>query len=110
MAIQNRMRPPASPRSGTPSSELTARVKTMRMATAAAVPSTMPAIRWRGGRVRQASAMTTALSPASTMSTPMILQDRKGVLAQAERFSDLVEAKSRSCVCDHALERPHRLT
>ena len=32
------------------------------------------------------------------------------MLAEAERFGDLVEAKNRSCVCDHALERPTRLT
>jgi len=36
------------------------------------VPSTMPHIRWLGGSFRQASAMTTALSPESRMSIQMI--------------------------------------
>src|SRR6476619_2086657 len=36
------------------------------------VPSTMPHMRWLGGSLRQASAMTTALSPESRMSIQMI--------------------------------------
>ena len=44
----------------------------MRSTTAAPAPRIMPQKRCRGGSERQASAMTTALSPDSMMLTPMI--------------------------------------
>jgi hypothetical protein len=39
---------------------------------ATSVPSTMAHMRWRGGSLRQASAMTTALSPDRRISIQMI--------------------------------------
>src|SRR5690348_15992941 len=46
--------------------------KAMRIATATSVPITMPPNRWRGGRLRQASAMTIALSPERRILIQMI--------------------------------------
>ena len=51
---------------------VTMTVKMMRSRTAAPAPSMMPQKRWRGGSVRQASAITTALSPDSRMLIQMI--------------------------------------
>ena len=47
-------------------------VKMMRSSTAAPAPSRMPQKRCRGGSERQASAITTALSPESRMLIQMI--------------------------------------
>ena len=47
-------------------------VKKMRSTTAAPAPSSMPQNRCRGGSERQASAMTTALSPERRMLIQMI--------------------------------------
>ena len=47
-------------------------VKKMRSSTAAPAPSRMPQNRCRGGSERQASAITTALSPESRMLIQMI--------------------------------------
>ena len=47
-------------------------VNKMRSSTAAPAPSRMPQNRCRGGSDRQASAMTTALSPDSRMLIQMI--------------------------------------
>ena len=48
-------------------------VKMIRSSTAAPAPSTMPHSRCRGFRPRQASAITSALSPESRMLIQMIL-------------------------------------
>ena len=48
------------------------KISTTRSPMAPAVPQRMPLVRWFGGSLRQASAMTTALSPPSRMSIMMI--------------------------------------
>jgi len=57
---------------GSTSNVATMPVKRMRRTTATAAPSAMPQLRIRGGNCRQASAMTTALSPDNRTFTQMI--------------------------------------
>ena len=64
-AIQSSSPAPISFRNGTLSSVPMNRVKMMRSTTAGPTPSRMPHLRWSSGNERQASAMTTALSPLS---------------------------------------------
>src|SRR5258706_8582253 len=47
-------------------------VSTMRSTIAPSTPQKIPSRRWRGDRLRQANAITTALSPESRMLTTMI--------------------------------------
>ena len=74
MAIQSRSRPPTSLSAGISSTYCRPTVKTTRRTTAAPAPRMMPQTRCRRGRARQASAMTTALSPESRMLIQMILR------------------------------------
>ena len=71
-AIHSSSRPPTSLRNGTIMIWAMITVKKTRSSTAAPAPSRMPQNRCRGGSVRQAKAMTTALSPDSRMLIQMI--------------------------------------
>ena len=64
--------PPINLRNGSFSSQTTMTVKMTRNTTAIAAPSAMPSLRLFSGRLRQASAMTTALSPDSSRSSQTI--------------------------------------
>ena len=100
MAIQNSSRPPASFSQGTLKRNCTSTVKMMRRMTAAPAPSRMPKARWRRGRLRQASAMTTALSPDRTMLMPMILMTAIAVRAWApNRDPNQLSHCSETVVC-----------
>jgi len=72
-AIGSNNRPPASISPGSLSSHTTAAVITMRTAMAPSVPQKMACFCRCLGRLRAASAMTMALSPASTRSIRMML-------------------------------------
>ena len=89
MAIQKSSSPPASCSHGTSRRYLTPTVKTMRINTAAPAPRIMPAILCRLGSVRHARAMTTALSPESTMLMPMILRIASAVPAWSPKVASI---------------------
>ena len=72
MAIHRSRRPPISLRNGISITCAITMVKMTRNSTAAPAPSRMPQKRCRGGSERQASAITTALSPESRMLIQMI--------------------------------------
>ncbi|MCY1384472.1 hypothetical protein D9M69_727310 [compost metagenome] len=59
-------------RKGTLSSVMANMISTTRRTMAPTVPQMIPLVRWAGGSLRQASAITTALSPPSRMSMMMI--------------------------------------
>ena len=87
-AIQTSSAPPISIRPGIFSSQTTTMVMALRTTIAPKVPQTMACFcRWRG-RLRAASAMTIALSPASTRSITTMA-------ASAERKS--AERNSMTC-------------
>src|SRR5216683_4374683 len=75
-AIQSSSSPPTNWSSGIVSSALTIAIKSSRSATAAAVPHTRPSHCSRAGSERTASAMTSALSPASERSMSTMLTSR----------------------------------
>src|SRR3954470_7762581 len=90
-AIQTRSAPPAAIRPGTCSSHRTATVRLARTTTAPTVPQAT-ARRCRSlGRLRAASAMTIALSPASTrsMTTIAASAERKSMRRFSRRHSAL---------------------
>ena len=72
MAIHSSRMPPTSLRNGISITCAITMVKTMRSSTAAPAPSKIPQKRCFGGSERQASAITTALSPESRMLIQMI--------------------------------------
>ena len=72
-AIQSSSSPPAKRSSGIVSSALTTAMKVSLRPTAAAVPHTRPSHCSRAGSERTASAITSALSPASDRSIRMML-------------------------------------
>ena len=72
IATQNSASPPASLRYGSVISVATMPVNRMSSIAATPAPNTMPQKRSRGGSARQASAITTALSPDKRMLMPMI--------------------------------------
>lgn len=85
MAIQMSPSPPMSLSPGVVSNQATASVMMILMPMAPAVPQMM-ALRCRvGGKLRAASAMTMALSPASTRSSKMM--DRRAQNQAADRNS-----------------------
>src|SRR5882672_6301622 len=79
-------------------SRLTAKkVSVTRRMMAPATPQKTPSLRWRGGRFRQASAITTALSPLSRMSIRMICRtaiQNCGLLRSMKGSSGFVAEKS----------------
>ncbi|CFW20944.1 Uncharacterised protein [Bordetella pertussis] len=66
--IQTSSRQPRALRNGMSSRTSAKAISSTRSSTAPAVPHRMPLMRCRCGRLRQASAITTALSPPSRMS------------------------------------------
>src|SRR5690606_2493755 len=70
--IHSSNRPPTTFRNGMASRVSAKAMSTTRRMMAPAVPHRMPCMRCLGARLRQASAMTTALSPPSRMSIRMI--------------------------------------
>ena len=70
--IQIRRAAPASLRNGIASNVSAKKIRMTRRMIAPAVPQMMPLVRMAGGSFRQASAITTALSPPSRMSIMMI--------------------------------------
>ena len=72
MPIQNSSAAPTIFRYGICSRVSAKKIRMTRRMMAPAVPHRMPIVRCLGGSLRQASAMTTALSPPSTMSIMMI--------------------------------------
>src|SRR5687767_1744809 len=76
MAIQTSSAPPTTCRKGIRSRKVAMKMKNRRRPTAPAVPQSRPCSCWRGGRLRTASAMTSALSPASVRSMMMMLTRR----------------------------------
>src|SRR6185312_2595788 len=105
-AIGSSNRPPASIRPGNSSSQTTTAVSAMRTATAPKLPQNTAFFCSGGGSLRAASAITMALSPASTRSSRMMVDRPERKLAgNSMRGSD---APSTCSDDGRAQDRRHR--